>query len=225
MATKSTYLPHLEQLTEWFPDFLKKELAPYPGGAAVVARMVIAATISSVLIVTFRIPFGAIGALCAFLLSRENLLATAKSGLYLLGAFAIGGLFIPVGGRLFASVPITHFLWEGISIFILFYLLRALTNYVVAIGLAAMTTDIFTIWYLPGPAEHNVEFSLWQLGATSIGVIVTLAVEVVYYAIHHSDEIVDGVDERLKLIEDLMDSYAANRPVSQETATSSHSMP
>jgi multidrug resistance protein MdtO len=218
MATKSTYLPHLEQLTEWFPDFLKKELAPYPGGAAVVARMVIAATISSVLIVTFRIPFGAIGALCAFLLSRENLLATAKSGLYLLGAFAIGGLFIPVGGRLFASVPITHFLWEGISIFILFYLLRALTNYVVAIGLAAMTTDIFTIWYLPGPAEHNVEFSLWQLGATSIGVIVTLAVEVVYYAIHHSDEIVDGVDERLKLIEDLMDSYAANRPVSQETA-------
>src|SRR5580698_4571061 len=218
MATQRAYLPHAESFTTWFPDFLRKELAPYPGRGAIVARMVISATLTTILIVTFRIPFGAIGALCAFLLSRENLLSTAKSGLYLVAAFVIGGLFIPVGGRLFASIPMTHFLWEAVSIFILFFLLRTLTNYVVAIGLAAMVTNIFTIWYLPGPGEHNIELSLWQVGAASIGVLVTVGVEVIFYAIDRGDEVLDGLDVRLKHIEDLMENYAAGRPSSPETS-------
>lgn len=218
MATQRAYLPHAERFTTWFPDFLRKELAPYPGRGAVVARMVISATFTTILIVTFRIPFGAIGALCAFLLSRENLLSTAKSGFYLVAAFVIGGLFIPVGGRLFASIPITHFLWEAVSIFILFFLLRTLTNYVVAIGLAAMVTDIFTIWYLPGPGGQNVELSLWQVAAASIGVLVTLSVEVIFYSIYRGDEILDGLDVRLKHVEDLMEDYAASRPSSPETS-------
>jgi multidrug resistance protein MdtO len=218
MATQRAYLPHAEGLTTWFADFLRKELAPYPGRGAVVARMVISATLTTILIVTFRIPFGAIGALCAFLLSRENLLSTAKSGLYLVAAFVIGGLFIPVGGRFFASTPITHFLWEAVSIFGLFFLLRTLTNYVVAIGLAAMVTNIFTIWYLPGPGEQNVETSLWQVGAASIGVLVTLSVEIIFYSIYRGDEIVDGLDVRLKHVEELMEDYAANRPSSPETS-------
>jgi len=218
MATQRAYLPHAERFTTWFPDFLRKELAPYPGRGTVVARMVISATLTTILIVTFRIPFGAIGALCAFLLSRENLMSTAKAGFYLVTAFVIGGLFIPVGGRFFASTPITHFLWEAVSIFVLFFLLRTLTNYVVAIGLAAMVTNIFTIWYLPGPGEQNVETSLWQVGAASIGVLVTLSVEIVFYSIYRGDEIVDGLDVRLKHVEDLMEDYAANRPSSPETS-------
>lgn len=213
-----TYLPHAERFVVWFPDFLRKELAPYPGRGAVVARMVISATATTILIITFRVPFGAIGALCAFLMSRESFQATVKSGFYLVAAFAIGGLFIPVGGRFFASVPITHFFWEAVSIFFLFFLLRTLTNYVVAVGLSAMATNIFTIWYLPGPAAHNVELSLWQVGATSIGVFVTLAVETVFYAIYRGDEVLDGLDVRLKHIEDLMEDFAGNRPPSPETS-------
>jgi multidrug resistance protein MdtO len=218
MATQRAYLPHAERFTTWFPDFLRKELAPYPDRGAIVARMVISATLATILIVTFRIPFGAIGALCAFLLSRENLLSTARSGLYLVAAFVLGGLFIPVGGRFFASTPITHFVWEAVSLFGLFFLLRTLTNYVIAIGLAAMVTDLFTIWYLPGPGGQNVELSLWQVGAASIGVLVTLSVEIVFYAIHRGDEIIEGVDVRLKHIEDFMGDYAANRPPSSETS-------
>jgi multidrug resistance protein MdtO len=218
MATKSTYLPHAERFTTWFPDFLRKELAPYPGRGAVVARMVISATITTILIVTFRIPGGAIGALCAFLLSRESLLSTSKSALYFVVAFALGGLFIPVGGRLFASIPMTHFVWESVSIFILFFLLRTLSNYVVALGIAAMTTNIFSIWYLTGPGEQDVKLSLWQVAATLIGVLVTLAVEIVFYSIYRRDEVIDGMDVRLKHIEDLMEDYAANRPLSPETS-------
>src|ERR1700761_6517502 len=161
MATQTLQLPHRQKFWDWFPEFLRQELAPYPGRGAIVARVVIAATLSMIIIVTFRIPGGAIGALIAFILSRENLMSTAKSALYLVLAFALGGLFIPLGARMFASVPITHFIWEAVSIFLAFFLLRTLTNFVLATGLSLVATNVLAIWYLPGPAEQNVELTRW----------------------------------------------------------------
>jgi multidrug resistance protein MdtO len=216
MATTSVRLPHVTGFS-WFPDFLRKELAPFPGRGVIVARMVIAASITAILIDTFRIPGGAIGVLSAFLLSRESLQSTAQSALALGAAFVLGGLFVPIGSRFFASIPITHFLWEGISLFIVFFLLKTLTNYLVAINIGAIATAMFAIWYLPGPGEQNVELSLWQVLAALVGALVTLAVEIVFHAIHQSDEVVDGMDARLQHIEALMEDYAANRPVSLET--------
>jgi multidrug resistance protein MdtO len=217
MATTSVRIPHAARFTTWFPEFLRKELAPYPGRSAIVARMVIAASITAILIVTFRIPGGAGGVLSAFLLSRESFQSTAQSALAVGSAFVIGGLFIPIGSRFFASVPITHFLWEGISLFIIFFLLRTLTNYVIAINLGAIASSIFAIWYVPGPGETNVELSLGQVLASLIGAVVTLAVEAIFHAIHRGDDVVVGVDVRLQQIEALMDDYAADRPVSPET--------
>jgi multidrug resistance protein MdtO len=217
MATASVRLPHPTRFIAWFPDFLRKELAPFPGRGVIVARMVVAASITAILIDTFRIPGGAIGVLSAFLLSRESLQSTAQSTLALGGAFLLGGLFVPIGSRFFASIPITHFLWEGISLFIIFFLLKTLTSYLVAINLGAIATAMFAIWYLPGPGEQNVELSLWQVLAALIGALVTLAVEIVFHAIHRVDEVVDGMDARLQHIEALMEDYAASRPVSPET--------
>jgi multidrug resistance protein MdtO len=218
MATLPVRLPHAERFTTWFPDFLKKELAPYPGRGAVVARIVIAATITSVLIVTFRIPGGAIGVLCAFILSREDLLSTTKSAVYLVSAFAIGALFIPIGARFFASAPMTHFLWEMASLFMVFFLLKTLSNYAVAVGLSLVATNILSIWYLPGPAERNVELTLWQVASAVIGALVTLAVEIVFHAVYGRDQVLEGLDVRLQQIEDLMASYAAGQPISPVTA-------
>src|SRR5260370_498384 len=217
MAT-TTQRPYAARFTTWFVDFLRQELAPYPGRGASIARMVIAATISAVLIVTFRSAGGAIGVLCAFMLSRENLLSTARSAFYLVAAFVLGALFIPIGARFFASVPITHFLWEAASLFTIFFLLRTLTNYAVATGLSLVATNILSIWYLPGPAERNVELTLWQVAAALIGALVTLAVEVVFHAMRGGDEVVDGVDVRLQQIQELMESYAAATPVTAENA-------
>jgi multidrug resistance protein MdtO len=218
MASSTIRLPHAGRFTTWFSSFLQKELAPYPGRGAIVARMVISATLSAILIVTFRIPGGAIGALCAFILSRETLLSTAKSALYIVAAFVVGGLFIPVGARLFASIPITHFLWEAVSLFTVFFLLRTLTNFALATGLSLVATNILSIWYLPGPAERNVELTLWQVAAALIGALVTLAVEIVFHALHRRDELIDGLEVRLKLIEDLMKAYAAGQPIPTETS-------
>jgi multidrug resistance protein MdtO len=217
MVSEPIHIPHAERFTDWFPDFLKKELAPYPGRGSLVARMVISATLTMILIITWRIPGGYIGALTAFLFSRESLVSTARSALFMIAAFLIGGLFIPFGAQLLASTPEKHFLWIGCSIFLAFFLLRCLTNYGVAIGLGIVIANVVGIWYLPGPAERNVELTLWLIDATIIGALVTLCVEVVFYAVHRRDELLEGLDSRLALTEELMASYADGRPVSPAT--------
>ncbi|MFT4113788.1 hypothetical protein [Silvibacterium sp.] len=216
MAT-SIHLPHQPKFTQWLPSFLRAELAPYPGRGAIVARMVIAATISMILVQTFQIPGGAIGALFAFTLSRENLRATARSALSMIVACIMTMLFVPIGARMFASDPITHFMWEGISVFCIFFLLRALSDYAIAVGLSLVVTSVLGIWYLPGPTEHNLELTLWQVLAAAIGAVVTLAVEAAFHAMKTEDEVTAGLKPRLAAVEALLRSFAEGRPVSKET--------
>lgn len=217
MASEHIHIPHPERFTQWFPDFLRKEFAPYPGRGALVARIVISAMLTMILIVTFRIPGGVVGALSAFIFSRENLVSTARSAIYLILAFVLGALFIPVGARLLASTPETHFIWVGCSLFLVFFLLRCLANYAIATGLALVVANVIGIWYLPGPAGRNVELTLWNVASTLIGALVTLSVEVVFYALHRRDDLMEGLDTRLGLIESLMACYADGRPVSSAT--------
>lgn len=209
MATATVPIPHADRFTIWFPDFLRRELAPYPGRGAIVARTVIAATITMILIMTFRIPGGAIGALFAFTLSREDLGSTARSAFSIILAFALGGLFIPIGARMFASEPITHFLWEAISLFVVFFLLRTLTDYSVAVGLTLVTTNILAIWYLPGPVERNIELTLWQVAAAVTGAVVTFTVEAVFHAFYPRNELIEGLNSRLALVQRRMELYSA----------------
>jgi multidrug resistance protein MdtO len=79
MATLAQPLPKSSSPPLWLKGFFKEELAPYPGRAALVARMAVAATIVMLLTMTFRIPYGAYGAIYALTISRENPEATAKA--------------------------------------------------------------------------------------------------------------------------------------------------
>ena len=217
MASEPIHLPHAERFSDWFPEFIKNELAPYPGRAVLVARIVISATLTMIIIETFRIPGGVVGALSAFLFSRENLISTARSAFLMIAAFLIGALFIPIGARLLASSPETHFFWVGCSLFLVFFLLRCLANYGVAIGLALVVSNVVAIWYLPGPPERNVELTLWNVLATIIGALVRLVVVVVFRALYKHDDLIDGIDARLALIKDQMASYGQSRPVATAT--------
>jgi multidrug resistance protein MdtO len=211
-STRPT-IPHAERASTWIPDFLRKELAPYPGRTAIVARMVIATTLTAILIVVFRIPGGAIAVLLAMLLSREDIISTAQSALWRVTSFILAALFVPIGGRLFAGAPLTHFLWEAASIFLCFFVLRTLSNFAVATTFSLVVTNILAIWYLPGPASRNVELTLWQLAAAGIGALVTVSVELVFHAFNQRDEVLSGVDARLQQIEELMQAYAAGAPI------------
>jgi hypothetical protein len=62
----------------WLREFLAQELAPYPGRVALVARMVLAVTVVMIVNMTFRIPYGAFGAIYALVISREDTQAIVR---------------------------------------------------------------------------------------------------------------------------------------------------
>src|SRR5580698_2535512 len=218
MATTATNFHTISQSRAWFADFLKQELAPYPGRKSTVARMVISATLVMLIIMIFRIPNAAAGPLLAFMFARESLVSSVRSTLSILYTFGAGMLFIPFGARMFAAEPMTHFFWEAASLFAMFFLLRALTDYGSAVTTTTVGATAMTIWYLPGPGEKNVEHTLWGMFVPVIGVAVCLLVEVLYRAVYKGlDDVLEGIITRLTLMEGLFRGYANNEPLTAET--------
>src|SRR5258705_1348432 len=79
MATTAQNLSESSGPSVWFWEFLKEELAPNPGRAALVARMVICATLVMLLTMTFRIPYGMHGAVFTLIISLEIHRATIRA--------------------------------------------------------------------------------------------------------------------------------------------------
>ena len=218
MATAVTSLRDNRPSYGWFVDFLKQELAPYPDRGSTVARMVIAATLMMLIIMIFRIPNSAAGPVFAFMFARDSLASSVRSTLSVICTFGAGMIFIPFGARMFASEPMTHFLWEAATLFALFFLLRALRDYGSAVTTATVGATAIAAWYLPGPGEKNVESTLWGMFVAGIGVVVCLVVEIVYRALYKDlDDVVDGIATRLSSMEDLFQNYANNMPSAPET--------
>ena len=80
MSTIAQSLSDSTRTSSWLWDFLKEELAPYPGRVSLVARMVTASTLVVIIGMTFRIPYTAFAALFALVLSRESIEATCPFG-------------------------------------------------------------------------------------------------------------------------------------------------
>jgi multidrug resistance protein MdtO len=111
MATIAQSMPQPSRPLTWVRDFLKEELAPYPGRAALVARMTIAATLVMIITMTFRISYGAYGALYALTISRENPDTKVRAVKTIIIAFALSALYILLGAMFFLQDPNLRLLW------------------------------------------------------------------------------------------------------------------
>src|SRR5271170_312252 len=105
MATRATQLPHRPARSTiswpWFREFIRWEVAPYPGRMSTVIRMTIAATLVMIIIVTFRIPNAAVAGLFSILLARENLAVTRRGGRMIVLGFVLATLYNLFGMMLF----------------------------------------------------------------------------------------------------------------------------
>jgi multidrug resistance protein MdtO len=217
MTPEARSSPEPSGFAAWFEQFLKSELAPYRGRGVVVARTVIAATITMILIMTFRVYGGALGALYAFLISRENLRSTLRSAIAVAISYVTAVTFVLVGADVFADQQSARILWFACSMFVTFFCLRALRYTGVAIGFAILVVNALPIWQTPQTAEYRVEHTLWQALAVGIGTLVTITVEIIFHALWPRDEIHDGIRERLDAVRTLLSAYAPDRPIPIET--------
>jgi multidrug resistance protein MdtO len=193
----------------WFREFLKEELGPYPGRAALVARMVISATLVMLITMTFRLPFGMHGAIFTFVISRESPRATLKAASSGLIAFGFAALYVCLGAMLSLGDPMLRFLWIVVTLFIAFYAIRTLTDYVAATGFGIVSAITLSVWDMHIPAELKVERTLWVLGQTSMACLITLLIELAFAGLRPGNDLVRPLAERLAAVEELLKNYAA----------------
>jgi multidrug resistance protein MdtO len=217
MATIAQSLPELSHPVAWFREFLKDELARYPGRAAVVARMTLAATLVMIICMTFRIPYGFQGAIYALLISRESPRVTLQLAGTIFIFTGIGAACVLISASLVISVPLLHFLWIITSFFLVFYALKVMTISGAATIFAIMIAVGVPLWDRHVSAETNVEDTLRVLLAASIGVVVTAAVELAFVRMRPGDDVVLPIAERSAAVESLLGCYAADRPVDRVT--------
>ena len=94
MASLAQSLPAATRSPAWQWEWLREELAPYPGRALLVARMVTAATLVMIISMTFRLPYGAYAALFALNVSRESLEGTKRAVKSIVVGFCLAGAYL-----------------------------------------------------------------------------------------------------------------------------------
>jgi multidrug resistance protein MdtO len=203
----------------WLWELLRNEMAPYPGRGALVARMVTASTLAMIITMTFRIPYGAYCAILAFTLSRESLEGTANAARTLVIGVLLAGAYAMVGAMLVLGDPMLRLLWVVGTLFLIFYLMSATNNYAGTTRFGYLVVITIPLWDLHITANLKVEGTLWAVGALTIGSVTALLLELVFAAFRPTDDLIEGIAQRLAAVEGLLADYANNRAVEASTQT------
>jgi multidrug resistance protein MdtO len=217
MATAAQSVPAMASSLSWLGQFLKHELSPYRGRSALVARMVIAATLVMMICMVFRIPHAFQGAIYALIVSRESSQATFKSAASILSLTGIGGAYLLASAWFVISIPTLHLLWVIASFLLGFYAISTIKNFAARSTFAIMICVGVPLWDRHVSAETNVEDTLWLCLASAIGVLVTVGVETLFARIKPGADIVAGVVDRLAAVQHVLVCFAENCPVDRLT--------
>ena len=217
MATAAQSISTMPSSLSWLEQFLKDELSPYQGRTALVARMVIAATLVMVIGMLFRISYAFQGAIYALIVSRESSQATLKSAASILVLTGIGGAYLLASAWFVISIPTLHLLWVIASFFLGFYAISTIKNFGASSTFAIMVCVGVPLWDRHVSAETNVEDTLWLCLASAIGVVVTVGVEILFSRIKPGEDLVAGVADRLAAVQSLLVCFAKNCPADRLT--------
>src|SRR3984957_4460663 len=213
MATRATPLPHRPARRSvswpWLREFIRWEVAPYPGRLNTVVRMTIAATLVMIIVVTFRIPNAALAGLFSILLARENLAATWLGGRLIVLGFVLASLYTLFGMMLFRGYPITHFFWVIGSLYLIFFVMRTTTNYAAAAAFCIPIGVALPVWDRSLPSEIQVEGTLWPIVIIAGGAGATVLTEAVYRIFDRSDPLITFVDDLLLAVQQVAESLAS----------------
>jgi multidrug resistance protein MdtO len=213
MATRAALLRHPPTRRGvswlWFREFIRWELASYPGRVSTVIRMTIATTLVMIIVVTFRIPNAALAGLFSILLARENLAVTWRGGQLIVLGFVLASLYTLFGMMLFRGYPITHFFWVIGSLYLVFFVMRTTTNYAAAVAFAIPIGVALPVWDRALPSEVQVEGTLWPIVIIAVGAGATVITEVLYRIFDRSDPLITFVDDLLLAVQQVTESLAS----------------
>ena len=156
---------------------LSHELRPYPGRIETVVRMVAACTVTTIIVMSFRIPYAFLGVFNAFVISRQQPRWLVRNGFAAVAASAAAVVYTAAGVQLFYDYEVLHFAFLVFTLYLVFYLKRALGNDAVTFGFGVTATVALTlIWDLPYPTEAHLISTFSLSFVVMLGTLVAMCV-------------------------------------------------
>jgi multidrug resistance protein MdtO len=203
--------PELRPPLFWFWEFLKQELAPYPGKGGIVARMVIASTLMMITTMVFRLPYGAYSAFYVLQLSRESQRASIQSARTIIAAFGVSVAVALIGAVLVLGNPDLRLLWVIGTLFIICYAVSTLTSYSASLRFGYLLAIVIPIFDRPISAEAKVEQTLWAAFMLALATGIALGVELLLVTFTKSADLIGLLERRLARVDELLQAYAQGR--------------
>jgi multidrug resistance protein MdtO len=200
----------------WLRQMLEEELAPYPGRVALVARMLIASTLVMILVMTFRLPFGAFAVIFTLIISREDQQSTLKAVRTIIVGFVVGAAAVILGALVSAGDPMLRFFWTAGILFTIFFALSAMTNFPAAARFGYLVAITLSLWDQHISSAAKVTGTLWAVGTISLASVLTVAIEFVFAALRPWDDLLRSIAERLAVVEEALRCYAAHGRLDDE---------
>jgi len=195
----------------WLWEFLKEELAPYPGRGGIVARMAIASTLMMIVTMVFRLPYGAYSAFYVFQLSRVSQRAAIQSAQTIVAAFGVATGVALIGAMLVLGDPGLRLLWVIATLFIMFYAVSTMTNYGASLRFGYLLAIVIPQFDHRISAEAKVEAVLWAVFAFTLATGIALWVELLLVKFTDPADLTGLLDRRLACVEALLEAHAQGR--------------
>jgi multidrug resistance protein MdtO len=199
-------------------QFLREELIPYPGRAALVGRMVMAATLAMLVTMTFRLPYGAYCAIYALSISRESTQITLKTAVTRVVSYSLGAIYVLIGATFFVDDPLLRLLWVMGTMFLTFYAMSAMSSFVSAVDIGYLIILTVPIWDGHLSGEQRLEATLWAVFALTISCVIAVVVELFFEATMPGNELLRSIADRLTSVEAALLGYGTGDAADQATA-------
>ncbi len=205
-------------------EFLKEELVPYPGRAALVGRMVMAATLAMLITMTFRLPYGAYCAIYALAISRESTQITLKTAVTRIASYSLGAVYVLIGATLFVDDPLLRLLWVIGTMFLTFYAMSAMSTFVSAVDIGYLIVLTVPLWDEHISGEQRLEATLWAVFALTISCAIAVVVELFFEATRPGNDLLRSIADRLTSVEAALLCYGRGARSTRRRQASSHGL-
>jgi len=128
--------------------------------------------------------------------------------------------YVLVSVHVVIGLPGLHFLWVMVSFFIAFFAISAMTDYIAAFMFAFVIGVTVPLWDRYVSTSTNVESTLWVCLSGVVGILVTLAVELLVSRGKPGDDVILPVAARLTAVEEMLTQLADTGAIDPATEKS-----
>jgi multidrug resistance protein MdtO len=200
----------------WINQFWQ-DLQPTPGRLGTSLRIVLATTLTLILLMTWQIPQAAFGLYMVFLLGRDSPSVSMRGGIV-----SVLTLCVAVATELAVVIltdnsPMSRVLSVAAVTFLAGMVMRATTIPNNGVTWGFMFCTLIANWEFHAPAEALVENSLWLVGAGAVAVGCSVAVEYIFGATNPVARLQEQLRTRYKALENLF-TLISNRASAEEVS-------